>query len=521
MSACFQTCPRPMLTRRRSFVTPENTKPLEKRRLCKVGAGGKRPDFLYHPPRGRWREEGETMANDERGLALTTGSEEAATLFDTTIRNNLEYRLGTAKTLKAALAADPEFVMGQCLKGYLFLLFGSNAYMGTVRKCLAFCEARTGEVTPREAAHVAALKALADGDQRKADRMWDQILVEHPRDLLALRLQHFNTFYMGDSHGLRDGIARVLPAWDEAVPGYGFVLGMYAFGLEESGDYANAEKHGRRAVELNGDDLWAIHSVAHVLEMQGRLKEGGDWLSQPLELWDDRNAFKEHLWWHRALFPLERGDFDAVLHLYDEAVRRDKESDFYLNLVNCASLLWRLAFQGVDVGDRWEELADMCESRINDHMLILSDVHFAMALAGAKRFEASERQLALLRNFSTIPANFAAATVRPVALPLCQAILAFARGDHRQAVELLLPIGRDTACLGGSHAQRDIFAQFLIEAALEDKNFKLARALLAERTALKPNSAGTWRKYAEALEGLGDLHGAAEASRQFDEVMMQ
>ncbi len=459
------------------------------------------------------------MQHDERGLALTTESAEAARGFDRTIWSNLEYRAGTAKSLKATLAADPDFVLGHCLKGLLFTLFGSNAFMEPARQSLAFCQGRLEGVTPREAAHVAGLEALVAGDQRRADRVWDSILVDHPRDLLALRLQHFNLFYMGDSHGLRNAVARVLPAWDEQVPGHGFVHGMYAFGLEESGDYGAAERRGRQSVEANPDDLWAIHAVAHVMEMQGRLAEGQAWLSHPLELWDDRNLFKEHLWWHRSLFFFEQGDYGRVLSLYDDAVHHDKESDFYLSLVNRASLLWRLRFQGVELGDRWEALADMCEARIEDHVLIFSDIHFALGLAGAGRTAAMERQLASLEAFAATPDNFAAATVEPVALPLCRALLAFAEGDHAGAVALLLPIRRDTACLGGSHAQRDIFNQFLIEAALAARDFKLARALLAERIALKPNSAGTWRKYGEALQVLGERDFAAEAARHADAVL--
>jgi tetratricopeptide (TPR) repeat protein len=458
--------------------------------------------------------------SDERGLDLTTESAAAAAAFDATLRDYLEYRAGAAKSLKATLAADPGFVMGHCLKGYFLLLFGSHAFDPKIAEALAACEAGAEAATPREQAHVAALRAWFAGDLSTADRIWDEILVEHPLDLLALRLQHFALFYMGKSAALRDAVARVLPAWDETTPGHGFVGGMYAFGLEESGDYAGAEAEGRRAVEANPDDLWAIHAVAHVLEMQGRHAEGLDWLSQPLELWDDRNAFKAHLWWHRALFHLERGEYDAVLALYDDAVRRDRDSDFYLDIVNAVSLLWRLAFQGVEVGPRWVELADKCEARIDDHVLVFSDVHLAMALAGDRRFEALQRQRASLAAFADKPDDFGAATVATVALPLCEAIGAFAEGRYARVVELLLPIRHDTACLGGSHAQRDVFAQLLVEAALGAGQVKLARGLLAERSALKPNSAGTWRKYAQTLEALGDLHAAAEASRRFDQVMM-
>jgi tetratricopeptide (TPR) repeat protein len=297
------------------------------------------------------------------------------------------------------------------------------------------------------------------------------------------------------------------------MPGYGSVLGMYAFGLEECGEYVEAEAKGRRAVELNGDDLWAIHAVAHVLEMQGRLRDGMEWLSQPLGAWADRNPFKDHLWWHTALFPLELGEYDRVLALYDDAVRLDR-SDFYLDIQNAASLLLRLELQGVDVGDRWRELADVAESRIDDHVLAFTDLHFVMALAADGRFAACRRLLASLQDFAMQPKNFAAETMKPVTIPLCEAILAYAEGEYGRAVDLMLPIRYELSCVGGSHAQRDIFAQLLIEAALKDGRLKLARALLAERLAQRPHSRGTWLKYAQALEGLSDTAGAQMARRR-------
>ena len=460
------------------------------------------------------------MLADERGLALTTEVPEAARLLDVTLKDNLESRLGATESLKAMLAADPEFVLGHCFKGSIFLLFGNTAYYPKVAEALDFCEARLKTVTPREAAHVRALRAIYEGDQRRAGLIWDEILIQHPRDLMALRLQHFNHFYMGNSSGLRDALARVLPAWNDDVPGAGFVYGMYAFGLEEAGDYDRAEVQGRRAVAMNSNDLWAIHAVAHVMEMQGRLNEGLDWLSQPLELWADRNAFKEHLWWHRALYLLELGRLEETLALYDQAVRLDQESDFYLNLVNCAALLWRLDFLGLDLGDRWEELADHCEKRVEDHALVFSDVHFTMVLAAAGREAALEAQLASMASFAGQNDHFGSQLIKPLVLPLAKAIKSFAAGDYGDCTNALLALRNDYAPLGGSHAQRDVFDLFLIEAALRDRQTALARALLAERLARKPNSAGSWRKYAEVLEALGDLQGAAQACRHFDAVMV-
>ena len=144
------------------------------------------------------------MQTDQRGLTLTTQSAEAAHLFDETIISNLEYRTGTAAKLKAMLKADPEFVMGQTLKGYLLMLFGSSVYLEGVAKCLDFCEPLRDTVTRREANHIRALRVWHDGDLVSAERTWDEILVAHPHDLLALRLQHFANFYMGRSQGMRD-----------------------------------------------------------------------------------------------------------------------------------------------------------------------------------------------------------------------------------------------------------------------------------------------------------------------------
>src|SRR5215472_9397859 len=70
----------------------------------------------------------------------------------------------------------------------------------------------------------------------------------HPRDILAQKLRQYRRFYSGESKRMRDVLARALPAWDARVPGYGFVLGCHAFGLEETGDYAAAERAGREAI---------------------------------------------------------------------------------------------------------------------------------------------------------------------------------------------------------------------------------------------------------------------------------
>ena len=451
------------------------------------------------------------MFTDVRGLPLTTGSEAAAGHYNAAIDDFFEYRLSTGKRVKQALEADPDFAMAHCLQGYLFMLFGTNTVLGRAQAALDAARAAGGDrITAREATHIAALGAWIGGDMDRSCAIWDQILLDHPRDLLGLRLQHFALFWMGRSTELRGGPAGVLHAWDQAVPGYGNLLGMLAFGHEECGAYAEAEAAGRKAVELNGEDLWALHAVAHVLEMQGRLEEGLAWLDYPDGAWDDRNPFRGHLWWHRALFQLERGDHDAALALYDRAIHPDP-SDFYLDIQNAAALLARLEFLGVPLGARWSELAEQLEGRLDDHVLAFTDANAMMALAAAGRSEAAGRLLTSLKAFAATPGNAAAATMEPVAIPVCAAILAYHEGDFGRAVDLLLPLRHAFIRMGASHAQRDIFHQYLLEAAIAGGRLALARALLSERTLAKPHSLGSWMRYAAVLDQLGEAEAASAA----------
>lgn len=450
------------------------------------------------------------MPNDARGLPLSTDSDEAARHYNAAIDAYFEYRTSAGKHAKAAVEADPGFALGHCLRGYLFMLFGARAFHGKAREALVLAETAGVDVTAREAAHVAALRLWLTGDMEATCAAWDAILVAHPHDLLALRLQHFAYFWAGRSADLRGGPARVLDAWDDSLPGYGNVLGMLAFGHEECGDYAAAEDAGRRAVERDPEDLWAVHAVAHVLEMQERHAEGLAWLDYPADAWDDRNPFRGHLWWHRALYHFERGDYDAVLALYDRSIRSER-SDFYLDIQNAASLLARLELAGADVGARWRELADHMETRLDDHVLAFTDCHTMMALAADGRHGAAARLLDSLAAFAETPGDSAAAIMRPVAIPLCESLRAFGAGDYDRAAETLLALRPSFQRLGASHAQRDMFHQFLIEAAVRAGRLPLARALLSERTHLKRRSVSTWHRYADVLADLGETDAAATA----------
>jgi tetratricopeptide (TPR) repeat protein len=323
--------------------------------------------------------------------------------------------------------------------------------------------------------------------------------------LLALRLAAGFYFNLGDSANLRDSVARVLPSWAEDMTGFGYTLGMYAFGLEECGEYTRAEDTGRRAVAINDKDIWAVHAAAHVMEMQGRTADGIAWLSDTESGWAGCNFFAHHVWWHKALYHIERGDGDDALALYDKRVR-DHFSDIIYDIHDAASLLWRLELAGLDVGLRWGELADKSAARIDEHNDPFTDVHFMMCLAGDGRGGAAEDMVASMRSFAATRKGTTAPIMREVGIAACEGL----------AVDKLLPIRYALYRIGGSHAQRDLFAATLIEAALGCGRHGLARALTAERCASRPGNAPAWTLHARALDGLGAADGASAARDRAD-----
>ena len=451
---------------------------------------------------------------DCRGLDITAANAAAVAGFDRTIGAYLGLRADTGDHLKATLEADPGFVMAHVLRGYFMLLFASRRLLGRALASLDAARKAAGEggCNRREEMHIAALESWSSGDQNRALALWDRILTEWPRDVLALKLSEYWNFYLGDCRGMREVQARVAPCWDESVPDYGKVLGMSAFALEECGAYEEAERRGRRAVEIDGADLWGTHAVAHVMEMTGRPEEGIGWIDERGEDFAGCNAVVNHLWWHRALFHFELGRFDAVLDLYDRQVLPADVFE-YLDICNTVSILWRLEEEGVDVGGRWERVADAAAERADDLQLVFADAHYAMAFAAAGRGDALDALIAAAEAFAEDAEQTQAGVMAAQGLALCRAAAAAKAEDWQGAVDLLYPRRRGIRAVGGSHAQRDLFQRSLIHAAERAGRERLACSLLAERCQERPTSPIALRRYARVLAALGESAAAEAAAR--------
>jgi tetratricopeptide (TPR) repeat protein len=449
---------------------------------------------------------------DCRGVPVSTDNRASLDGFERALTLLNGYFLDPLAGIDGVLARDPDFLLGHCFRAALMMVSTERVAEAELRSSVEAAEARIGTANMRERGHIAALRAWLDGDFQRASDLYGSLLVEYPRDLFALQIAHQCDFFLGQSMMLRDRIARVLPYWSKDVPGYGYVLGMYAFGLEEMNDYRRAEDMGCRALDIERRDPWAVHAVAHVMEMEGRVADGIAFLKQRRQDWAPDNMFAFHNWWHLGLYHLDLGQTDRVLEIYDTAIR-PKPSSVALEMVDASAMLWRLHLREIDVGTRWAEIADAYVPTAEDAYYAFNDAHATMAFVGAGRAGDAERVLAALRHRAGGSGTNAMMT-RDVGLPLCLGLRAFGDGRYEEAVGHLLPLRPIAHRFGGSHAQRDVIGLTLIESAIRSGQAKLARALAAERTALKPASPFNWQLAARAMAATGESEAAVQARKK-------
>jgi hypothetical protein len=161
-----------------------------------------------------------------------------------------------------------------------------------------------------------------------------------------------------------------------------------------------------------------------------------------------------HNWWHQALFAIELGELDEAVRLYDERVW-GVAKDYSQDQANAVSLLSRLELLGVDVGDRWQDIAVHLVGRVNDQVSPFLDLHYLYGLARAGRPEADE----LMRSIERRAAKGRDDVWLDAALPAARAVLAFLRDERASAARHFAQALPALAAIGGSHAQRAWFDQ--------------------------------------------------------------
>jgi tetratricopeptide (TPR) repeat protein len=390
-------------------------------------------------------------ATDYRGCRISGATQGALALYEDALYA-LRLQRGDARALarQAALEA-PQFVAAHQLEAELLL--ASRDVRDFEAAGWAYARLQDLPQNERERQHTAAIAAAVDGDYAGATALYDRIVAEEPRDVVALQVAGAYDYYLGNPAAMSARAERALAGWTADLPGYHTVLAHYAFGLEENGEYGAAEDAARHALEIEPLDLRAHHAVAHVLEMQGRSEEGIRWMGARAGFWTDAGPVTTHQWWHLALHHLQAGNGGFALEIYD---RRIRCGETLSELIDASALLWRAQLAGHDVGRRFERLAAGWAPHAEDAHCAFNDLHAMMAFAGAGRFELGHRLLAaqMRRVARRWGANHD--MTRLVGLPACRALLLFARGEYPAAEALLRGLPPVAHRIGGSHAQRDV-----------------------------------------------------------------
>src|SRR5690242_3194386 len=380
------------------------------------------------------------MIQDAQGHYLSGATAEAAATYDQAVRAfNLVH--GDAIGLfDEARQTAPEFAMAHMGKAWVFTVANDPELRARAKALVE--TARPLNLNEREQAHLTALSHLCEGGRADAVAVLDRQLMRYPFDLVAHQGATLTDGFLGRFHWVRDRSARALPFWSKDQPGYGTLLAMHGFGLEEAGDYARAEDESREAAELEPLSFRPHHTVAHVMEMTGRPEDGLGWMAAREPLWSTPGHMNQvHVWWHKALFYLELGQYQEALALYDGPIRATQRP-VALSLTNASALLWRLDTLGCEIGDRWHELAALWQGRADGKCLVFADLHAAMAELRSGQEEMAERRLAAMRETAASGAE-AAGLYRTVGIPIVEGLVAFHRGAYAEAMELLLPVRFD------------------------------------------------------------------------------
>ena len=411
-----------------------------------------------------------------------------------------------ASAFFAARDDDPECVMANALCAALHLFTMTRAGAARAKPYLAAAHAHRSSVSGREGLFADAILAWARDDHAGAIARHREIARRWPEDLLSAKIGQFHQLNRGDFRGMLELVEDIRPAH----VGTHFVRGMRSFALEQCGREREAEAEGRLACS-QGFDPWAQHAVAHVLDSEGRLEAGRDWLTDHAEGWEACSSFLyTHNWWHLALFHLDLDDEEAALALMDRHVW-GRRKDYCQDQINAISLLARLELRGVNVGERWEDIADQLADRTGDHVNGFLDLHYAYALARAGRtLELGE----FMRTLTG--AGFGEASSRASLRTMADAVnglVAHARGQYGAAATLLRRASPNLVTLGGSNTQRDLFELLYVDSLIGSRALAEAEHLLQRRKRRRGAVGWQQRALAEIRAGRVDLIDEPAAAR--------
>ena len=443
---------------------------------------------------------------DLYGLPITCDNDASRQGIDDFVHGFISFQTKAVNVLKAA-KADPANGLANAYAAILYMLLEAPAAPGLAQPFLDNALAAKG-LTPREQAAVEAARLFVAGNIPKLIELCEATVSAYPRDMVMLKLGQYHTFNIGD-------FPAMLRVAEKAQPGaadIAYAHGMRAFGFEECHLLDDAEAAARHALTLDESEPWAHHALAHIYLTRGQVAEGTAFLESVAHHWAHLNSFMHtHNWWHLALFYISAGRTDDVLAAYDTHVWGHNK-DYSQDQVGAVSLLARIEFAGINIGNRWQDVADHIAKRGADTVSPFLTLQYLYALGRTHR-EEGETLLKAIEARAEDETKHDWQVWRDVALWAAHGIAAHAAEDYDDCIRFLGKALPRLAECGGSHAQRDLFEQIHLDALIRAGRTSQAQQVLEMRRTFDPDGiplntmlAGVYDK-----SGLPDQAAAARA----------
>ena len=417
---------------------------------------------------------------DRYELPLTTESRAAADSYVEGLDRFLAQIYGSESEIDCAVQLDEGFALARAMKA-LHLMYRNE--IADAKEEAAVARRLAVRATPRERGHVEAVALMVEGDARKAFRLVREHLDDFPRDMLIVRLASRLLILGCSGAGVPNFPEELLAILKPLKTQYGedwAFLGQYAFAHHETGQFGDAAEYATRSLDIRPDNANASHSVAHVFFETGDTDGGADFLGEWLGGYDRRGPFGVHLSWHQALFLLAIGRPESAAALYEIAIRPSVIKKNLGSLADAASLMWRMKIYGDGQPGPWEEVREIAMPAAEKPGPAFRDAHAALTFAGGGF---RERMGDLLDGLTRAAQNggHAADLAREVTLPLAHGIRAFAESDYQTAADHFDCIAEQLPRIGGSHAQREVFEDTILEARIRAGRFDEAQNMLHNR----------------------------------------
>lgn len=436
------------------------------------------------------------MAQDALGNEVSTASAATLGAIDDFVEGFLGYEKRAANVLAAADAEETS-VLANIYAGFSWMFLEAAGASRRASIYLRRAEASAATANTRERMLLRQLALWIANDIPAVQAVGEELVEKFPTDLASVKLHQYFSFNRGDAASM----LRIAQKAEPANPGNAHLQGMLAFGHEQMHELERAEAAARKALTLKTKEPWAQHALAHVMLSTGRIREGVQFLGEASATWVDLNSFMyTHNWWHKALFHISLGDNQAVFDAYDNHVW-GVEKDYSQDQVGAVSLLARMEVAGLDVGNRWEDVAEHLASRARDTVQPFLTLQYLYGLARAERAEA-DTLMQSIEEKANASNTFDRLVWHNVALPAARGMLAHARRNHADAVRWLSIANPRLSEIGGSHAQRDLFGQLLLDAHLKVGNWQFARQMLEMRRTWDPDGVPLNRALAQVEDRL-------------------